>query len=263
MGVITFLLTSLVNILYIVLILLIIFIILILLVLLIPFKYYLTGIKDENIDIYLKISWLLSLLQIEYFNNEDTLYLKIFGKKIKNKTRDKEEKVPKKEEQVKIIESKPKVKDKNTLEFKTEETFEKNKNTIKEKINKYRDIYNGFYDYFKHVNTLKNKKQILILSLDYIKKIYLSLNIKLDELYVEIGFKEKHNTGKALGIIGIVFGILSIDAKVYGNFNKEASNCSVKLTGKVRLLNIIYYTIRYILKKPILSIIKQIRRKEG
>ena len=250
------LLSILLFLLYALLLLLGLILLIIFTVLFIPIKYSIYSEKTVNnvIKVRLRISWFFRLFSCKYsYNNEDEkdgFILRIFAYRVKT-----EKKKPK---------SSPKTKSYPTKITTRKETDEKEKASIKAKQVKKakKQKKEGFFDNFRNMKeqmdfflNYPDKKLIITLSIDLIKKILNNLKPTTFSLKAEIGLEQPHTTGLILAATSqSVFFTPNID--IVGNFDETIFVYEFKLAGKISLIKIVVPTTRYLLKRPIRKLIK-------
>jgi hypothetical protein len=129
------------------------------------------------------------------------------------------------------------------------------------KLDKYLKLLKQYFKYYEIIKNYSNKKEILALTLVLLKKLFKALHLKIYNLHLQLGQDESYKTGQLLAICGIVFGIFSLDVDVEGDFEKEIFNVSGNAKGYTNLASIILPIVDFILKKPILKIVKTLMKK--
>ncbi len=203
-----------------------------------PIEYRVTGAKNETNEWLLRCSWIFRMLKLNYAVNAAgrQMSLKLLGFTLSDSSK---KKPPKK----KSLGSRRRLRVKKKPKKKA--TTAKGK--LKRIINKSRELFGdeNFSDFMKHSYRLLVK----------LIKTILPKNLRAK---VEFGLKDPADTGKAIGAISIVRGVLgNREVAIVGNFEKEVFLYNVSAYGKLRLFAIIMPIITYVFKKPVWRIIKR------
>lgn len=255
---------------------LLIAILVILLVLFIPIRYSIYGEKKENNETTARVdaSWFFRVLNCCYYYeaNNPKYDIKILGysiirnKKVKSEAMESEqtlsEQILSEQTLFENAESKQaesKVKEQENDEASEEkddesEIHEKESNSFKDKLNK----LNFVIDKIKFVYSYPQREEIQRLTIKLIKKLAKSLKPKIFKIDGEVGFDSPDTTGYFMaGVSVLIFTKLDINLK--GNFEKQIFIAKVIISGKARISSILWPIGKYVLKKPIRNLIKQLR----
>ena len=112
-------------------------------------------------------------------------------------------------------------------------------------------------DSIKKFRNYPNKKEILKLSTDLLKKLIKSLKPKKIKLKGDIGLQDPIQTAILIGIANI---FNNQNLKITGNFSENVVKLDVYAKGKFAVYKILFPSIGFLLKKPIRKLIKDIRK---
>ena len=244
-------------------------VLLIIFVLFIPIRYGIYSEKKENNEFIAKVnvSWFLKFLNCHYcYENEASKFaVKILGftiisdqKKVKVehdiKERDKESNQAEqiKSEQTQSEQAKPEQEENYRQEIDKEESI-----SFKEKINNAKAKIDLVIEKIKYIYNYQQRAEIQSLTINYIKKIISTLKPKVFKINGEIGFESPDITGY-FTIGASVLEFINLDINLKENFEKQIVAGEVIIKGKFRVWSVLWPTIKYILKKPIRNLIKQL-----
>ena len=221
------------------------------LILFYPFKYKIKlDIENKSHKIYIYVSWFFKVFQ--YCKNDKTSFLKFFGFKKRKKTKKTKTETSKScDISEEIIE--------------TSETTEKNENKAQIKDTKL-GIFEKLQAIINKISYYKNypeRSEIIKLTLNFIKKLIQKNKPKNISIIGTVGFETPDKTGIFLGFLSVINSYLMFNLDILGDFEKEILELNINIDGKLILWKAIYPTIKYILKDPILKIVKKLLSKKN
>lgn len=223
-----------------------VFFAIIILILAVPIKYQLYINKQDTIYVSTYIKWLYSMvgLEIVYESEKATnRFVKLFGKRIFSfKEKEKTEEI-KKEKQVKVKEEKSVKKMKET----------KRKKNNKRPKTKFKDIWKQIIDF-------QYKKELLVDTILWIKKVF--KEIMPSKLYIEleIGEDDPADTGELIGKLAILYPFYYSIFNIRGNYEKKCFYGILDASGDITLGKVLYDFIQYIRTQSVKQMIGFIRK---
>lgn len=151
---------------------------------------------------------------------------------------------------------------KKTENSQTKDSNKKNKR-VKNKKKEKKEF--ALYSLWKKFNEIKEKYDIpaiIKLTLKLIKDLLKAVGVKKCSINGVLGFDDPSNTGIALGVIGVLSIYLPGEIYFKGNFEKSDFKCNGVIEGRTNIFKFLLPVLKYIFKKPIWQIIKELLRKD-
>ncbi len=234
------------------------------LVLFVPIKYYIAIDLAKNLNIIIKVSWLLKFITAEYYfkENKDELNIKIIGINIGKKKSDKknEQKNNSLKEEVKSeIKTEPEAKATYEEQANPEEVVDETVGKIIEERKKIFNIIKDLYNKFKLVVEYSDRDKVTQLTKKFLKNIYVVIKsrVKIFRFYGELGFKQPSSTGYAFGVINIAKVFMKMDIDIKPNFEKDVVDIKFSTKGKFTIWSILWAIIKYIKERTIWKLLKK------
>lgn len=247
----------------------------ILAVMFVPFKWTANASKYDDSNASFRCLWLFGILKFEYLNS--SIRLSIFGINILNVINaliliKKKLETNKSNESSKADASEPEIEHDELdvdpiehddiepeIEFESHTESKKSKKTGNKKVSK----INGFLHKIEEIN-VKFKyyrdqipvKELISCTIVFFKKILKVISPKVCRVNLEIGLSEPHTTGYVLGILGVLSDYIPMDLRTTGVFDKEVIQGDIHASGKLYLYKIMLPSVKYVLSKPVLKVIR-------
>lgn len=261
-------------------------ILLVLLILLFaPLRYKVLLNKDEKLKIDAKITWLFSIISVQYklVDDEDDLRIRIpfFGKDKNEKPQKQKPKKHKTPAEVNVITNNAEDSAENekieSVSFNEPNHTDDESNHTKNKkisLSKLKEKVSNFFSKAKDIisNIIKYKnlaqefdlefgiKRTLSITLKYTKKLLHYIRPKPFEVNATIGLDDPADTGMLIGACCIATEYLPGNIYVEGDFQNSVFKCDVNIKGRSNLLLICIPILQFLFTEPILDIIKKYRR---
>lgn len=137
---------------------------------------------------------------------------------------------------------------------KTKRKFGKKKK--KRKNNNYNKGKN-IYDKILYFKNYPERDIIIKYTVNLIKDLFEGIKPEYFEVNMIVGFDDPFHTGCFLGAASVVSAFLPFKINVWGEFDKKIFKCDLKTKGKTNVFKVGFPVLKYILKKPVLKIIKK------
>lgn len=175
-----------------------------------------------------------------------------------NELRKKSEELEKEYIKLKTKEVSSSKKETKHKKFKTSELNQNKAILKKPKIKKEKEEKSQSSPLFTYIKNLSfdEKKEILALLKNYIKKVFSHLKLKDYKIYGEFGFDDPSKTGITFGMLSVVNGIIDEKLKLNPDFNEKKLNYEIRGVGKINLGILVFYTVQFALNKKIFTLIK-------
>lgn len=255
---------------------------LILIVLIAPIKYNIIGNKYNKFDFDAKITWIFSIISVQYVMRDDydDLIIKVpfIGKKLNDQEYGKENPVSVADVPAEIhnIENVETTKKDKPLSEKQAESFDKEFDIFKEsKITHFfKDVIYKINEFIQRIKILVGEiikykniamdfdrefgiKRTVAVTFKLIINMLRTIKPKIFNVSGIIGFDDPANTGIILGAIAAVNPYVPGDINIEGDFNNKIISGNLILKGRTNLLFILIPVIKYIFAEPIWSVIKK------
>lgn len=149
---------------------------------------------------------------------------------------------------------------------KSKETFSDKVDKIKSKliniVQKIKDLIVKIQEKklkIEHYLEIWNKKETQIAlskGKKRLKKMIQAILPRRWNIIGEMGFAEPATTGQAMGVLGVLYPILGSNVAVTPNFDNEIISLEGSAKGRIRLGNLIYQLIAFLLNKDCLEFVK-------
>lgn len=113
---------------------------------------------------------------------------------------------------------------------------------------------------FKKINAIENKREILKAFIAFIKGIFKSVKPKDIYANMEIGLGEPSYTGYMMGAYGIGKAKYGKNVTIKPYYEDFKFQGEFRVKGKIRLVSLLYHTLKFVLKKPVFILIKNIMK---
>lgn len=254
---------------FILLSILLIAIILIIIIFFAPIKYSIYGDKNENNDIIAQIDasmFFKSLSCYYYYTSKGNIfYVKLFGFKIvgnnKKKVSNDDDLQKEFTEDKKIgiksnkVDSQVEKEPSHTLNHETEELQESI--SIIEKAKLFFNRVEIFKDKIIYFYNYPKRNEIQKLTIDLVLEIINKIKPKYFKLDAEVGFESPDTTGYLMAVSSVII-FNGIDMNLKGNFEKKIFIFNIMSNGKFNLWSILWPMGKYIIKRPIRKLIKEL-----
>lgn len=227
-------------------------------ILFIPIRYSIYVEQKENNDTIAKVkaSYFLRFLSCYYdYHDKNTSFkIKLLGFTVLGNKQKKEKDYYKgKQREGKLTQP-----EKIEVEEETEE-LEELEELDKTEENNIKKIFNNINFIIEKVKFLYNysdRQEIQYLTLQLLKDLLNIAKPKYLKLEGEIGFDSPDTTGYFMAL-GSIFIFTDYNISLKGNFDRKIFVAVLDTKGKFRIFSFLKVTIKFILKKPIRSLIKQ------
>ena len=256
-------------------------------ILFVPVRYsiYLSGVEDIDMD--LEVTWFKKILYFHYVmknSKKSTKTFYLFGRSLlKEKTVQENVKdIPIEEEERSVpldnqqeggkyihhdtenrlsrhinIEEKKKIIEHHKKEAKVITNKKKEARKLENNLSQELEEQVEEKDAFGIKDLLKypDKKEILLYTYGFIKKLILHIVPKKFYCKVEFGLEDPAHTAYILGGVGIIQSFFGNSVDIKANFNKKIFLGEIRGKGKLLIGIVIKYILEYLLKKPIKQIV--------
>lgn len=80
---------------------------------------------------------------------------------------------------------------------------------------------------------------------------------------VIFGTGDPASTGQALGVLGMLYGVLPKEMEIVPDFEEERYEGKLHIKGKIRLIHVLIIAIRLLFDRNVRTIVKEIMAREG
>jgi len=221
----------------------------------IPFGYNIYSEKvSEEISAKAKLRWFIFSFLYMHEDGKDIIKVRILGIPIpsikKKKNKDKPVEIPKEEPSDDSNEKPEKeLKEKPKKEPK-EEPKEAKKTSIEKQLQQALDQYNMVVKY-------PDKKVIIKSAINLFKTLLKKLKPKIFKVDMEVGLDDPSATGFIMAATSLLIE-LHPHVNIYGNFEEKTFTYKARIKGRLFLFPFMYHTCKFVLQKPIRTLIRKI-----
>lgn len=242
------------------------FLLLICLILFVPIQYSILFDKQNDIVLDVKVSWLFRALSFAYAMKDKAtnVSVKLFNrdlmaqkpKKKRKKSLGREKKEKEERESLKTEKLKRVPREIGSL---LQKKAKEKKQTVKEKKGEsFQDKMESIKNIFDSVYHYPDRNVLIMLTVEYLKKMFMALKPKVFSVKAEFGMNEPDQVGYILGIAQTIIPFSRLDIRIKGVFDKEVLNGTVCLKGNLYLYRFLFPTVQFLLAKPTWKVIKNL-----
>ena len=225
-------------------------VLLICVVLFIPFNYELKVSKEKKFKAKFRATWFFRAAKVYYNYEKNVLIFTVFGRKLFKK---KAAPLPSNNlDKPNETANEPQ----NKAPAKKEVVYSSKQPSEPDVPPDEQEVSKSFKDQIDMFNNYPHKKELLLLTLKLIKKIFNGIRPKEFSLNAEIGLDDPATTGQFIGLCYTIIPFTKLDIFIKGNYEKLCINGELYIKGSLFLYKIIVPVGIYVIQKPVWSIIK-------